>query len=302
MTTPVSDTSTTVETPPAAATPTPRATRRDRRNAWWFLRTRLFLVPVVFVLMVGAWQFASTNLVTTQLLLPTPGSVASSLWEALVEGPYWGRQSVYYHFWETGKISLVGFVIGAVGGIVLGVLLAQSELLMRAFGPYITAFQSLPRIAIAPIMVLWFGQGFVSNVIITATVVFLPVLVSTISGLESVDRGLLEMLRGFSASKWQTLRKVSFWAALPSIFAGLQVGIVFSVVGAIVAEWIGANAGLGVLLLQAQYNMDIPRSFAILVLLGVLGLLLNTAMVSLQKAVLFWQRDEPKGKPALFSS
>lgn len=275
-----------------AADPAAEAVRRGRLpTTRQVLESRLFLVPVVFVIMIAAWQFASKNLVSTELLLPTPGSVWESLWMALT-GPTWGPESVYYHFWKTTRICLVGFGFGAAAGILLGVLMAQSRIVMTALGPYITAFQSLPRIAIAPIVVIWFGQGFKSNVIITATIVFLPVLVSTVSGLSTVDRGLLEMLRGFSASRWQTLRKVQLWAALPSIFAGLQVGIVFGVVGAIVAEWVGANEGLGVLLLQSQYNMDIPRSFAILVLLAVLGLILNGLVVGVQRVVLYWQRDE----------
>jgi len=285
-----------------SSTPSPQRARR-RRGIGDVLRSRWVLVPVVFVVMMLLWQFIATKVVSTELLLPTPQRVWESMWTALTQGPYWGRASVYYHFYQTAKICIVGFLVGSSLGILLGVLMAQSKVLMTALGPYITAFQSLPRIAIAPIVVLWFGQGFTSNVVITATVVFLPVLVSTLSGLSTVDRGLLEMLRGFSASRWQTLRKVSLWAALPSIFAGLQVGIVFSVVGAIVAEWVGANEGLGVLLLQAQYSMDVPRSFAILVLLGVLGLVLNGLIVALQKAVLFWQRDEStKKEQRMFST
>jgi NitT/TauT family transport system permease protein len=275
-----------------AEDPAGAAIRRGRvPTTRQILESRLFLVPLVFVIMLLAWEFAARNLVSTELLLPTPGSVWDSLWAALT-GPKWGPESVYYHFWKTTKICLVGFAVGAAGGILLGMLMAQSRIVMTALGPYITAFQSLPRIAIAPIVVIWFGQGFKSNVIITATIVFLPVLVSTVSGLSTVDRGLLEMLRGFSATRWQTLRKVSLWSALPQIFAGLQVGIVFGVVGAIVAEWVGANEGLGVLLLQSQYNMDIPRSFAILVLLAFLGLVLNGLVVGVQRLVLFWQRDE----------
>lgn len=262
------------------------------------LSSKSFLVPAVFVLMIAFWQIAATHLVSSRLLLPTPGSVGISLWSALVLEPKWGPASVYYHFWATLSVCLVGFVAGAVLGILLGVAMSQSRIIMTALGPYISAFQSLPRIAIAPIIVIWFGQGFTSNVIITATIVFLPVLVSTMTGLSTVDRGLLEMLRGFSATRWQTLWKVSFWAALPSIFSGLQVGIVFGVVGAIVAEWVGANAGLGVLMLQAQYNMDIPRSFALLVLLGVLGMLLNAFVVIVQRNALYWMRDSDTTKLA----
>lgn len=256
------------------------------------MRSRYVLVPLVFVIMIALWEILATRIVDSELLLPTPGSVWKSLWNALTTGPFWGEASVYYHFYQTAKVCVVGFFAGAACGIALGILMAQSRIVMTALGPYITAFQSLPRVAIAPLVVLWFGQGFTTNMVITATIVFLPVLVSTVSGLSMVDKGLLEMLKGFSASKWQILRKVSIWAALPSIFAGLQVGIVFSVVGAIVAEWVGANEGLGVLLLQAQYNFDVPRTFAVLVLLAVLGIVLNAIVVVAQKYAVYWQKND----------
>lgn len=253
-----------------------------------FLQNRYVLYVLVFIIAVSFWQFSATVLVASELLLPKPHRVLDALVDAL-RGPFWGRASVYYHTVQTAWVSIVGFAIGAGGGILLGVLMVQSRILLVALNPYITALQSLPRIAIAPIIIIWFGQGFKSLVIITATIAFLPVLISTLVGLQSVDRGLIDMLRGLSASRLQILRKVTFKASLPHVFAGLQVAVVFSIVGAIVAEWVGANKGLGVLLLLAQYSINVPRVFALLVILAALGLVLNGAVVLARNRILFWQ-------------
>lgn len=256
-----------------------------------FLRSKYLLYLLAFVVAIAMWQFIAVVLVKSELILPTPLDVFEALIDAL-SGPFWGDASVYYHAVQTGWVTIAGFMLGAGAGIVLGVLMAQSRILMVALNPYITALQSLPRIAIAPIIIIWFGQGFSALVIITASIAFLPVLVSTITGLTSVDRGMIDMLRGLSATRMQILRKVTFRAALPHIFSGLQVAIIFSVVGAIVAEWVGANEGLGVLLLLSQYNMDVPRSFALLVILALLGMLLNGTISLARKKVLFWQSSE----------
>ncbi len=268
---------------PAAGTPQGRARSSFRR------RPELLLVPGIFLAFLVAWQALSVLLAIPEILLPRPLSVLGSLVSSL-SGPFWGPQSIYYHFAMTAWVAVAGFVIGSALAIVLAVLVTQWRLVDATLTPYITALQALPRIAVAPLIVIWFGQNVSTKVIIAATITFFPVLVAAISGLRSVDPEMLDMLRGFSAGRWQLLAKVQFPTSLPFVFAGLRVAAVFSVVAAIVAEWVGSNAGLGVLLLQAQYRMNVASVFASLVLLAVLGIVFDRLILLAQRRIVFWSQ------------
>jgi NitT/TauT family transport system permease protein len=244
-------------------------------------------------IMVGAgialvllWHIAAIRL-NIEILLPTPGQVLYALW-SLLSGPLWGPASIYYHFLLTSWEAVAGFIVGSALGVLIGIVTVQFRVIDVILTPYLVAFQSIPRMAVAPLLIIWFGQNLTSRIIIGASITFLPALVGTVVGLRSVDPDLLDMLRGFSASRWQVLRKVKFIAALPLIMAGLHTGIVFAVVAAIVAEWVGADSGLGTMLLTTQYNMNVPSSFAILIIMGVMGTLLTSGFSIIERRVDFW--------------
>ena len=153
--------------------------------------------------------------------------------------------------------------------------------------------ETLPKIAIAPLILIWFGVGLESKVVIAATVSFFPMLVNTIVGLKSTPQDKIDLMRSLSASRGgRSSRYVRLPEALPFIFAGLNIGIVLSVLGAIVAEFVGAKAGLGYLILQMNYNMDIAGMFAALVVLGIMGIVLNSAMTFARRRIVFWQSDQ----------
>lgn len=255
-------------------------------------RPERVLVPGIFIAFLVVWQVGAEVFSVPEILLPRPLAVLSSLVNALT-GPFWGPSSVYYHLAITTWVAVSGFAIGSVLAVMMAVLVTQSRLIDATLTPYITALQALPRIAIAPLIVIWLGQNTSTKVVIAATITFFPVLVAAIAGLRSVDPEMLSMLRSFSASRWQLLRKVQFPTSLPYVFSGLRVAAVFSVVAAIVAEWVGSNAGLGVLLLQAQYQMNVASVFASLVLLALLGIVFDRLIVVLQRRLVFWaQRSE----------
>jgi len=157
--------------------------------------------------------------------------------------------------------------------------------------PYVVAIQTLPKIAVAPLVLIWVGVGLESKVVIAAMVSFFPMLVNTIVGLKSTPADKIDLMRSLSASRWKIFWYVQLPEALPFIFAGLNVGIVLSVLGAIVGEFIGAKVGLGYLILQMNYIMDIAGMFAALVVLGVMGILLNSGMQYVRRRVIFWQSD-----------
>jgi NitT/TauT family transport system permease protein len=266
------------------------------RTAWaefladpaFFVRTRphLALSPLLFVLVIALWEAVVRGLKIPQFLAPAPTAVAASLVGGI-------RSHLYVeHFWVTLYEALAGFLIAAVTGIVLGALIAQFRLVERTLYPYLVALQTLPKIAIAPLIVVWFGFDISSKVVIAATVAFFPVLVNVIVGLKTIDAEKLELMRSLKATRWQTFRLVQFPNALPFVFAGLDIAVVFSVLGAIVGEFVGAQRGLGNLILQFNVALDIAGVFAVLILLSIMGVALHLVMRAIQKRVIFWAEPD----------
>jgi NitT/TauT family transport system permease protein len=249
-------------------------------------RLHFVLIPLVFVVFVGAWEWVVRAWSIQAFLVPAPSTVATALARGVRSGLYLDN------FWVTLCEALLGFVIAGVTGIVLGAVIAQFRLLERTFYPYLVALQTLPKIAIAPLIIVWFGFGMSSKVIVAATVAFFPVLVNVIVGLKTIDPAKLDLMRSLRASRWQTFRLVTFPNALPFVFAGLDIAVVFSVLGAIVGEFVGAQKGLGNLILQFNFSLDIAGVFAVLILLSVMGVALHLIMQAVQKHVIFWAEPE----------
>ena len=259
--------------------------REDPRD---FVRGRpqVVLVPAVFVLFIGLWEWVVRQWAVPAFIAPAPSAVARSLFAGIRSGLY------LEHLWVTLGETLAGFAIAAISGIALGAVVAQFRLLERTVYPYLVALQTLPKIAIAPLIIVWAGFGLSSKVIIAALVAFFPVLVNVIVGLKTIDQGKLELMRSLRASRWQIFRLVTFPNALPFVFAGLDIAIVFSVLGAIVGEFVGAQRGLGNLILQFNVSLDIAGVFAVLILLAALGIALHLVMRAIERRVIFWAQPE----------
>ena len=244
-------------------------------------RKRL-LVGGVFVSVLVLWHVLVALLEVPALIFPGPVSVVQALWSMLASG------EIFSHGAVTLTEILAGFVIGSMLGLLLGAAIGQSALLEAVLYPYVVAFQTMPKVAIAPLFVLWFGFGVTSKIIITAAIVFFPVLANTIVGLRSAPRDQIDLLTAFTASQWHIFRMVRVPHALPYVFAGLDIGIVLAVIGAIVGEFVGAQAGLGYLILQRNFSMDAAGMFAILIVLSFIGIVLHAAMRFLARRVIFW--------------
>jgi NitT/TauT family transport system permease protein len=162
--------------------------------------------------------------------------------------------------------------------------------LERLVYPYIVALQTLPKVAIAPLFIIWFGYGLSSKVVVTALVCFFPVLVSVVAGFHATDQDQLDMMKAFGANKWQTLVRLRIPSALVLIFAGLEIAAVLAVIGAIVGEFVGAQAGLGFLIVTLNFNLDVAGVFAVLVYLSVIGLILHGLMRFAARRYVFWIR------------
>jgi len=276
--------------------PETRGTQSKDRSSWSELREdpalyvrnrpQVLLIPLVFVLFVALWEWMVRAWNVPNFLVPAPSTVAGALARGVRTGLY------LTNFWITLFEALVGFVIAAVAGIVLGAVIAQFRLVERTFYPYLVALQTLPKIAIAPLIIVWFGFGISSKVIIAGTVAFFPVLVNVIVGLKTVDAAKLDLMRSLRASRWQTFRLVTFPNALPFVFAGLDIAIVFSVLGAIVGEFVGSQKGLGNLILQFNFSLDVAGVFAVLILLSVMGVALHLVMQAVQRHVIFWAEPD----------
>jgi NitT/TauT family transport system permease protein len=249
-------------------------------------RPQIVLIPLVLVVFVGVWEWAVRQFDVPAFIAPAPSAVLASLAGGL-------RSRLYLeHFGITLYETILGFLIASVFGIVCGAVVAQFRLVEQTVYPYLVALQTLPKIAIAPLIIVWFGFGISSKIIIAAMVGFFPVLVNVIVGLKTVDQSKLDLMRSLNATRWQTFRLVKFPNALPFVFAGLDIAIVFSVLGAIVGEFVGAQRGLGVLILQFNFNLDIAGVFAVMILLSVLGVALHLLMQAIQRRVIFWAEPD----------
>ena len=245
-------------------------------------RTDLLLTLGLGVVILLAWEGAIRLFAIPAIIVPAPTAVLRALWEGTASG------ELLTHFWITFAEVLLGFVSGAVVGLGCGVAIGLFPLLERVVYPYIIAFQTVPKVAIAPIIVIWFGYGMASKVVITATIAFFPVLANTVVGLRAAPRDQVELMVAFTASRWQIFSLVRWPQALPFIFVGLDVAIVLAVIGAIVGEFVGAQSGLGYLILQRDFNLDMAGVFAILLILSALGFGLHSLMMALQRRVVFW--------------
>ncbi|MFC3721954.1 ABC transporter permease [Neoaquamicrobium sediminum] len=250
---------------------------RARRWSWIDLCT-----PAAFVIFVASWELICDFWNVSALLVPPPSQIALALWQETVHG------ALLYNLGVTLFETAVGFAIAAALGIGLGAIIAEVDWFKRAVYPYLIAFQTVPKIAIAPLLVLWFGFGMTSKIVIAVTIAVFPILINTIEGIWGTDRDRIDMVRAMRGSRWQVFWVVKFPTALPFIFAGLNVGIVFSLLGAVVGEFIGAQAGIGNLLIVANFRMDIATVFAVLVTLGVTGYALHLLMALIQRKVVFW--------------
>jgi NitT/TauT family transport system permease protein len=237
---------------------------------------------VLLVVILGVWELGVRYFNVSALIVPTPSATLVSLIRGFADGSLVSNLGVT--FYET----MVGFFAGAGLGLLLGGIIGQSALAEKIFYPYVIAFQTVPKVAIAPLIVIWFGYGVASKVVITATIAFFPVLANTIVGLRSAPREQIDLLVAFTVSKWHIFRHVKIPNALPYIFVGLDVAIVLAVIGAIVGEFVGSQAGLGYLILQRNFSMDTAGVFAILLILSLMGIGLHWIMQVIKRRVVFW--------------
>jgi NitT/TauT family transport system permease protein len=236
------------------------------------------LVGIAIILLI--WQFYTYFFDINRIVLPSPldilgASIAN--WAVLLR-----------ECWPTFLESVLGFALAVAIGIPFAVCVANSRILNLTLYPIMIAMQSVPKVAVAPIILVWFGLGMQSKLVIAFLVAFFPIVVDTAAGMRATSEGLLELARSLRASPLQIFIKVQFPSALPFIFAGSKVAVTLAVIGAVIGEFVGSVGGLGNLLLTANSQLDSPLAWAALVWLSVLGILLFASVVLAERIVMPW--------------
>ena len=229
------------------------------------------------------WQLAVTFLDIREYLLPSPGAV----WRALVgdEIP-WSR-----HIWVTGVEIAGAFVLAGIAGVVLGLAIAWSKTMARTLTPFLVFVNTLPKVAVAPLFLIWMGYGILPNMLIGALIGFFPVVINTAVGLTQIDEDLVDLGRVFNAPKWKVFVKIRVPNAYPYILSALKITATAAVVGAIVGEFVASQRGLGYVIITSQSSMNTPVAFAALVWISILGLLLFGLVAALSRLLVPWAAD-----------
>ncbi len=255
-----------------------------RAPARGILRQSSTLLVLSFGLAIAAWYLLTRLGGFPDFILPAPDVVALRALTALQDGSLLSNSLV------TLSEVLSGLVLGVTTAAVLGYLLAKSRSLERLLAPFIVASQSVPVVAIAPLLVIWFGPGLLSKVLICTLIVFFPVLINTILGLRSVPDDLRDLMRSLQATRWQTFTLLEVPAALPVLLGGLRIGATLSVIGAVVGEFVGADRGLGFLINEGRGVYDTALVFVAVITLVLMAITLYGIVLLLESRLLSWQR------------
>ena len=242
-----------------------------------------FVPLLVMACLLGAWQLAVRLFDIKEYVLPAPTAIASkAVSDAHILLP---------NLRQTIVEMLLGFGLAAAVGIGLGILIASSTVARRSVFPLVIASQTVPVIAIAPVLVIWFGYDMTPRVLVTALVAFFPLTVNTVAGLRAVDPELIRLFRSLNASRPQIFCKLTFPSGLPYIFAGLKVAATLCVIGATVSEWVGADRGLGYQIITDTQQLETTRVFASILLLSLSGITLYLLVAALERVCLPWRHS-----------
>lgn len=265
------------------------------KNLSRLLGLRVWLPPVLtLVIVIAVWHVAVVALHIPNYILPLPGEVFNALQSGFADGTLWPH--VGYTLLET----LAGYAIGCSLAVVLGAALAESETFERFVYPLLIGLQAVPKVALAPLILVWFGFGFSSKLVLVVLICFFPLFINTLVGIRRADPDLVDACRAFSASRLYIFFHVKLPSAAGDIFAGLQVGVSLALIGAVVAEFVSSQQGLGYLVQSSATNMNVSTMFAGVVLLAAIGIAGSQIVRVIHRRVVFW--EQPAGTAVVESS
>jgi NitT/TauT family transport system permease protein len=248
-----------IAVPAPASTPATRRRKLSRRKI--FRRVLPWLVIAALFLL---WQALVDGFRIESFVLPSPSAIFAAGWQ-------W-RGIILQNAWFTFAETAVGFFFAIVFGLVAGIAIGSSSLIYDGFYPALIGFNTIPKVAVVPILILWFGVGAIPAIITAFLLSFFPILVNVATGIATVEPELQDVLRALGATKWQTIRKVGLPRAMPYFFASLKVAITVAFVGSIISETVGSNAGIGNFMLVASSRFEVPLAFAGLLVTGAMGI------------------------------
>ncbi len=254
---------------------------RETQSRW---PSRLsWLIPLfLIVLVIGGWEITVRLRDTPRWFLPPPSAVFTALIDS--------RRTLLHHTFVTLEEVALGFLLAFMLGVAFALAIASSRIVERAFYPFVIASQAIPIIALAPILLIWFGYGMTPKIIVVALICFFPIVVNTVDGLRSVDPELIDLLRSMGASTWTTYRVVRIPSSLPYLFSGTRIAAAVSVIGALIGEWVGSYAGLGYYMIRSAGQFATDKVFAAVLISALLGLILFGIVSLLERLLLPWQR------------
>lgn len=260
-----------------------RLRRRKRRNIRLIVES--LAAPTLTIIVLATWQFGAPLLGLSVFILPTPWQIIERIGSDF--------RLLATHSLITLIETLAGFAIAGVTGVGTAFAIFYSRIFERAFYPLLVAMQTVPKVALAPLLVLYLGYDFAPKCFLAFLLAYFPIVIATVVGLKALDKAMVDLVRSMGANEWQTFFKIRLPAALPSIFGGLKVGISLAVIGAVIGEYVAAERGLGYLQLQASSQFDTTLSFAALVIIAVIGVVTFWGLEIFERRAVF-QREAAK--------
>jgi NitT/TauT family transport system permease protein len=241
--------------------------------------------PLLLVLAVIVWKLVISVFDVSEFVLPQPEEVLGGIRDLVQMNGFWD------HVRTTLTETLVGFLIALVLGVTMGWMLGRVLWLERALRPMIVASQVVPKVALVPLFIVWFGFGMTSKIVIVTLLAFFPIMLNVMLGVRSVDPGHHEVMRSLGAGRWETFWRLEYHSILPYALAGMEIGIVFAIIGAVVGEYLGGNEGLGYMIVASLNALNAEQLFAVIIVLTLLGFLLFLAVVGLKRFLIPWHES-----------
>ncbi|HEU5160393.1 MAG TPA: ABC transporter permease [Streptosporangiaceae bacterium] len=267
----------------------PRASAKaGRASAGELLRGRLLpwiSTPILLVGVIAGWKLIIAIFDISPYVLPQPEEVGAGMVDVVKSKDF------PTHLRVTMLETLIGFGIALATGVGMGAILGRVHWLERALRPLVVASQVVPKVALVPLFIVWFGFGITSKIVIVAILAFFPIMLNTLLGVRSVEPGHRDVMRSLNAGKWATFWRLDYHSTMPYVFAGMEIGIVFAIIGAVVGEYLGGNQGLGYMVVVSLNNLNAQQLFAVIVILTLIGFALFLAVLGLKRLFIPWHES-----------
>ena len=242
------------------------------------------LIPIVFqISLLIIWQIVVDGNIVERYMLPSPKDILTTLFEIL--------PTIKQHIYITLKEAMIGFAIAIVLALILAILMDSIKVIRKAIYPILVVSQTIPIIALAPLFAMWFGYGTLPKVIVVVLVCFFPIVISLMDGLDSVDKDMVNLLKSMGANKLQIFRAVKFPASLVNFFSGLRIAATYSIMGAVIGEWLGGSEGLGIYMLRVKKAYALDKVFVVILIIVVLSMALFGLLFMIQYLLMPWERN-----------